>query len=68
MTPKNPVKFFHKHFFHFLKLFVEIVTAFINKRKMPDGSIFDTTWLIFLHHVAHFLIPHGSFFAPHGSS
>jgi hypothetical protein len=27
---------------------------------MPDGSIFDTIWLIFLRHMAHFYAPRGS--------
>jgi hypothetical protein len=38
----------------------KIVPALIRKREMPDGSIFDTTWLIFLHHMAYFYALIGS--------
>jgi len=27
---------------------------------MPDGSFFDTSWCIFMRHIAHFYAPHGS--------
>jgi sugar phosphate isomerase/epimerase len=33
-----------------------IVSTLIQKRKVPDGSIFDTIWLIFMRHLAHFYL------------
>jgi len=38
----------------------DIVPPLIQKGEMPDGSIFDTLWRIFMHHMAHFYAPRGS--------
>jgi hypothetical protein len=35
----------------------KIVPTLIRKREITDGSFFDTTWLIFWHHMALFLTP-----------
>jgi hypothetical protein len=34
---------------------VVILSMLVKKNNVPDGSIFDTLWRIFLHLLAHFL-------------
>jgi hypothetical protein len=44
----------------FLLPIEKILPMLLRKRKMPDGSFFDTTRRIFLHLLALFYAPHGA--------